>query len=482
MSQYDQLEPRAIWDIFGRLAAVPRGSGNEAAVMAMLARWAAERGLKTKRDEVGNMLVSIPATPGHEGAAPVLVQGHVDMVCEKNAATKHDFDKDPIRLVVDGDWVKADGTTLGSDNGIGVAMGLAAATDPACVHGPVEVLLTIDEERGLTGAAGVQKGFFTARRMINLDSEEDDAIFIGCAGGRDTRFVVRPTQAKSPKDSAGRKVVVSGLKGGHSGLNINENRGNAIKIMTRLLLAAAEEMDVRVVAVDGGKMRNAIPRECVATVVIPSAKGRAFKQRVDALAAKVKAELEGIDDGFVVKVSTVQAPRCFSKDASRTLLNLMAGIPNGVLEMSLAIPGLVQTSSNLGVARTEGAKVELVCCSRSSVMSALEALVVQHRALGQLAGADVEQPAGYPGWKPNPRSELLGVVKAQYAKAFGHEPDLKAVHAGLECGLLTEKYPDLDIVSFGPNIHGAHSPDEKVSVTSVAKVWTLFKGVLAELA
>jgi dipeptidase D len=482
MSSYDQLEPKAVWDIFARLSAVPRGSGNEAGVMAMLEKWAAGRGLKTKRDAVGNMLVSIPATPGREGAAPLLIQGHVDMVCEKNAATKHDFEKDPIRLVVDGDWVKAEGTTLGSDNGIGVAMGLAIAADGSFPHGPVEVLLTVDEERGLTGAAGVKAGFFTARRMINLDSEEDDAIFIGCAGGRDTKFTLRPTQAKAPKESAGRKVVVAGLKGGHSGLNINENRGNAIKIMTRLLMAAGEEMDVRVVAIDGGKMRNAIPRECVATVVIPAAKGRAFKQRVDALAAQVKAELEGIDDGFAVKVTTVQAPRCFSRDASRGLLNLMAAIPNGVLEMSQAIPGLVQTSSNLGVARTEGAKVELVCCSRSSVMSALGALVAQHRALGELAGAGVDQPAGYPGWKPNPRSELLGVVKAQYAKAFGHEPELKAIHAGLECGLLTEKYPELDIVSFGPNIHGAHSPDEKVSVASVQKIWKLFKGVVTDLA
>ena len=216
--------------------------------------------------------------------------------------------------------------------------------------------------------------------------------------------------------------------------------------------------------------------------MIPAAQGRAFKQRVDALAARIRTELEGIDDGLSVKISTVQAPRCFSRDASRDLLNLMAAIPNGVLEMSPAIPGLVQTSSNLGVARTEGAKVELVCCSRSSVMSVLEALVAQHRALGELVGAQIDQPAGYPGWKPNPRSELLGAVKRQYARAFGHEPQLKAVHAGLECGLLTEKYPGLDMVSFGPNLHGVHSPDEKVSVASVQKIWTLFKGVLADLA
>lgn len=482
MTQYDQLEPQAIWQIFGAMSQVPRGSGNEAGVMQMLRGWAQKRGLGVKADAVGNLLISIPATPGHEGAAPLLIQGHVDMVCEKNAATKHDFAKDPIRIVVDGDYVKADGTTLGADNGIGCAMGLALAVDPSAVHGPVEILLTVDEERGLTGAAGVQAGFFTARRMINLDSEEDDAIFIGCAGGRDTRFTLRLTQAKAPKESAGRKIVITGLQGGHSGLDINRNRGNAIKILTRLLLTAAEEMELRVVAVDGGKMRNAIPREATGTVVIPAAKGRAFKQRIDALSAKIKAELEGIDDGFAVKVSTVQAPRCFSKESTRSLLNLMSAIPNGVLAMSQAIPGLVETSSNLGVARTEGAKVELVCCSRSSVMSALEALVQQHRALGVLAGAEIEQPAGYPGWKPNPKSELLDVVKRKFADQFGHEPELKAVHAGLECGLLTEKYPDLDIVSFGPNLYAVHSPDEKVSISSVGKVWGLLKAVAADLA
>lgn len=481
MTRINELEPKAVWEIFAALSEVPRGSGNEAGVMKMLRAWAQRRGLAVKEDEVGNLLVSIPATPGREGVAPVLIQGHVDMVCEKNAATKHDFTKDPIKLKVEGDWVTAEGTTLGSDNGIGVAMGLATAVDPTVQHGPIEVLLTVDEERGLTGAAGIKPGFFTARRMINLDSEEDVSLFIGCAGGRDTQFILTGTQGKAPKDSAGRKVTVMGLQGGHSGLDINRNRGNAIKILTRCLQAAAAEMDVRFVDVGGGSMRNAIPREATATVVIPGAKGRLFKQRVDALAARVKEELAGIDDGLVVKVSAVQAPRCFSRDSSRTLLNLMAATPNGVLAMSPAIPGLVETSSNLGVARTEGAKVTLVCCSRSSVMSSLEALVLQHKALGELAGAEVVQPAGYPGWKPNPASAMVQLTSRKYAEIFGSPPELKAIHAGLECGLLTEKYPDLDIVSFGPDIHGAHSPDEKVSIPSVRKVWRLLTAVLADL-
>ena len=479
----ENLQPAAVWRIFEKMSAVPRGSGNEAGVLTMLKGWADRRGLPWKQDEVGNLLVCIPASPGREGAPAVLVQGHVDMVCEKNAATAHDFARDPIRLRIDGDWVAATGTTLGADNGVGVAMGLALADDRSVPHGPIEVLLTIDEERGLTGAAGVKPGFFTARRMINLDSEEDTAIFVGCAGGRDTRFELKNRAAKAPKDAVGRKVTVLGLRGGHSGLNIHEHRGNAIKILSRALQAAAAELDVRLVDINGGSMRNAIPRECEARVAVPKGEARRFKQLLDAFFARVAAEeLAGVDDGFAWKVATVQAPRCLTRECSATTLNLLSAIPNGVGAMSLDIPGLVETSTNLGVVRTEGQRVEIVCCSRSSVMSALAALVDQHRALGLLAGADVEQPEGYPGWKPNLASPLLAVTRQRYAEAFGAEPELLAIHAGLECGLLTEKYPDLDIVSFGPNIRGAHSPDERVQVSSVEKIWKLFTATVTQLS
>ncbi len=483
MGKLDKLKPAAVWKVFELLSSVPRGSGNEKGVMAALKRWADERGLAWKEDEVGNLLVLIPATKGLEKAAPVLIQGHVDMVCEKNAATKHDFTTDPIKLQVKGDWVTADGTTLGADNGIGVAMGLALADDPSVPHGPVEVLLTVDEERGLTGAAGVQPGFFSARRMINLDSEEDDAIFVGCAGGRDTVFSLKNRTTRSPKDSTGRKVTISGLKGGHSGLDIGTGRGNAIKILTRALWAAGQVMDIRLVEINGGSMRNAIPREAEAKVVLDRAQGRKFKQIVDGVLQKIAAEeLAGVDDGFTWRVATVKAPRCLGIANSRTVLDLMAAIPNGVMAMSRDIEGLVETSTNLGVVRTEGSRVELVCCSRSSVMSALAGLVEQHAALGRLAVAGVEQPEGYPGWKPNLKSPLLQVVKKQYRKAFGKDAELLAIHAGLECGLLTEKYPDLDIVSFGPNITGAHSPDEKVQISSVQKIWKLFAATLKDVA
>jgi dipeptidase D len=483
MGKLDKLQPAAVWNIFEKMSEIPRGSGNEAEVMKMFKAWADERNLAWKEDSVGNLLVSIPGTQGLEKAAAVLIQGHVDMVCEKNAATKHDFGKDPLRLKVAGDWVSAEGTTLGADNGIGVAMGLALADDPSVAHGPVEVLLTVDEERGLTGAAGVKAGFFSSNKMINLDSEQDDAIFIGCAGGRDTQFTLKTKSARAPKDSAGRKVTISGLKGGHSGLDIHKHRGNAIKILVRALQAAAAEMDVRLVEIDGGSMRNAIPREAEAKVVIDRKLGRRFKQTVDACLKRVQAEeLAGTDDGFTWRVAAVQAPRSFSLASSRAALALLSAIPNGVTGMSLDIEGLVESSTNLGVVKTRGSRVEVVCCSRSSVMSVLEDLVIQHRTIGELAGAEVVQPEGYPGWKPNIHSPILAVTRAKYKEAFGVEAELLAIHAGLECGLLTEKYPNLDIVSFGPNITGAHSPDERVQISSVQKIWKLFTATVREAA
>ena len=483
MGKLDKLQPAAVWNIFEKMSDIPRGSGNEAGVQNMFKAWADGLGLDWNEDAVGNLLVSIPATKGLEKAAPVLIQGHVDMVCEKNAGTKHDFENDPLKLKVNGDWVTAEGTTLGADNGIGVAMGLALAQDKTVAHGPVEVLLTVDEERGLTGAAGVQAGFFKSRKMINLDSEEDQAIFVGCAGGRDTQFTLKNRSTRAPKDSAGRKVTISGLKGGHSGLDIHQHRGNAIKILTRALLAAAKEMEVRIVEINGGSMRNAIPREAEAKVVIARDQGRKFKQTVDACLKQIQTEeLAGTDDGFAWKVAAVQAPRCFSLTSSKTTLGLLAAIPSGVTGMSMDIVGLVESSTNLGVVKTNGSKVDIVCCSRSSVMSTLDGLVVQHRTIGELAGAEVVQPEGYPGWKPNMKSPLLAVTRAQYKQAFGVEAELLAIHAGLECGLLTEKYPTLDIVSFGPNIRGAHSPDEKVQVSSVQKIWKLFAATLKEVA
>lgn len=382
MSGIDALEPRAIWAVFAEMSRHPRGSGNEAGVMSAVERWAAARNLPTRRDAVGNMLVAIPATPGRESAAPILVQGHVDMVCEKNAATPHDFTKDPIRLHIDGEWVCAEGTTLGADNGIGCAMGLGLADSAGLVHGPIEVLLTVDEERGLTGASHIERGFFTARRMINLDSEEDHGIFIGCAGGRDT---VLTLQGNRGPLSAGipRLVSITGLVGGHSGLDINRNRGNAIKLLTRALLASRGEDGFRIASIAGGSLRNAIPREASATVVVAPGRVEVFEASVRKTVQMIHdEELAGIDDGIGVTIESAGAADAFDEASSGRILALLAAIPNGVLAMSRRVDDLVESSTNLGVVRTEKCAVRIVCCSRSSVMSSLAGIALQHRALG----------------------------------------------------------------------------------------------------
>ncbi len=483
MNEYDALEPKAVWRLFADISRVPRESGHETAVMEMLQSWAEARSLRTKRDQAGNLLVKIPATRGHEKAEPLLIQGHADMVCEKEPSSRHDFRNDPIRLQVDGDWIRAEGTTLGADNGIGVAMGLALAEDPSVIHGPVELLLTVDEETGLTGAAGVKPGFFTSRRMINLDSEEDDGIFIGCAGGRDTILTLRNRWARMPKEGVGRRIVVGGLRGGHSGCDIHRNYGNAIKTLTRLLLTVAHQFDLRLTSFDGGSKRNAIPRDAEAVVVIGRDRARKFKNLIDQATSRIlEEELAGVDDGLIVRVRPSRVSQCLSLENSHRILRLLAAIPSNVIAMSQAIPGLVESSSNLGVVRTEGTRVRIICCSRSSVAASLEALAMQHRALGEMAGAEVEQPEGYPGWRPNLESPLLAVASEQYEATFGVKPELKAIHGGLECGLLTEIYPDLDIISFGPNIEGAHSPSERLSISSVKKIWKLYTAVLESLA
>jgi len=483
MSSYDKLQPRPVWDIFARMSAIPRGSGDEVAVQAMFKAWAAERDLECKEDKVGNLLITIPATKGCEKAKPVLVQGHVDMVCEKNSATKHDFEKDPIKLQVKGDWLTADGTTLGADNGIGVAMGLALADTKGVKHGPIEVLLTVDEERGLTGAAGVQAGWFKASTMINLDSEEDAAIFMGCAGGRDSVFTVKLRGGKAPKGWVGRKVAIKGLKGGHSGLDVHTGRANANKLLARALREAMGQMDVRVSEMNGGMLRNAIPREADARVLVKEGDARQFKKLVDAFLKRVLAEeLQDADEGLEWRVGSVKVEKAWSLADTARLLDLILAIPNGVLGMSRTIADLVETSSNLGVVKTDGNRVRMTCCSRSSTMSLLGHLVDQHRALAAMADAELDQPEGYPAWQPNPKSPLLKITVAEYKRLFKVEPELKAIHAGLECGLLLENYPQLDIVSFGPNITGAHSPDEQVQISSVEKIWTLFVGVIEKLA
>lgn len=494
-ARIEDLQPRALWGYFAELAKVPRASKNEAAAIDWVEKVAREHRAEARRDAVGNILVRVPATPGHERAPAVLLQSHIDMVCEKNRDVVHDFERDPIRPVIDGEWVRAQGTTLGADNGIGVAAALALLDEKDAVHGPLELLFTIDEETGLTGAAAIQPGYFSARFMINLDSEEIGVFTVGCAGGRDTTITLKARRAARPGLEL-QRVAVMGLQGGHSGTDIHKNRGNSIKLLARMLLAAAEDPAVGPISIgllSGGSKRNAIPREASATVGVEPARVAALRAALEREAARVLAQLKGIDDRMQLTIEPPPPPGCGAtsqaearlvsdpEDALR-LLRLLNGLPHGVLAMSVDIPNLVETSSNVGVVSDLGDGWQISCSSRSSVGPALEGVLAQVRSVARLAGAQTLHNDGYPGWKPNLKSPLLARARAVHQKLFQQEAEVRAIHAGLECGLLTEKYPELDILSYGPDIQGAHSPDERVRIPTVETMWAFTLALLEDLA
>lgn len=478
---YDQLEPRAVWKLFAEIDRIPRGSGNEAAVMAMLEKRAKSLGHRTKRDKVGNLLISVPATKGREKSPTVVLQGHVDMVCEKNASSSHDFAKDPIVPRVNGEWVVADGTTLGADNAIGVSLALAAAEDPAVAHGPLEILLTVDEERGLTGAQKIAPGFFSGRTLINIDSEDDRTVTISCAGMQESLLGF---DAPRTRIAAGWKSVeafVTGLKGGHSGLEINRNHGNAIRILARALAAAKGPL--RIASFEGGNKRNAIPREARAVVAVPAGGAAALRKAAKAEVAKILSEeVSGIDDALEIRFADSAPKDAWGDNDSARLLSLLTALPHGVVAMSATVPDFVESSTNLAVVAMRGRGAEICCTSRSSVNSSLDQLALQHASIAVLAGVRCRQGGRTPGWKPDPGSAVLKVVRAQYERVFGKPPEVVGVHAGLECGTLREKFPGLDAISFGPDILGAHSPDERVRIGSVQRIYRLLAAVLGAMA
>ena len=476
----DALTPRSVWGHFAALAAIPRPSGHEEKAAAFVTEVAERAGAKIGRDARGNIVARVPASPGRERAATVVLQTHLDMVCEKNRDVAHDFDRDPIRPRVDGEWVRASGTTLGADNGIGVAAALAAATDASVVHGPLELLFTLDEETGLTGAAQLDPAILSGRLLLNLDSEEDGTIFVGCAGGEDTLIDV-PVSWTAPPAGEAFRIEVAGLKGGHSGLNIIENRGNALKLVTRLIDTAIEDgVGFELASIAGGSKHNAIPREAEAIAVGDRA---GMARVVEKSLAGFRMELAGIDDGLTVTVTPAEAPAHVLARADRDrLVRLLMALPHGVLGMSRDIPGLVETSSNLAVVAVKGDTVRAVTSSRSSVASALAGVLDGIRAAARLSGATTQRKDGYPGWKPDLDSKALAVVRSVYEKRWGKAPHVTAIHAGLECGLLGERVPGLDMVSFGPRIEGAHSPDERVNVPSVARFWGALGEVLDRLS
>jgi dipeptidase D len=478
------LSPRSVWGHFAALAAIPRPSGHEERAVAFVTAVGQSIGVKAVHDTRGNLVLRVPATAGREGAAPVILQTHLDMVCEKNRDVEHDFDRDPIRPRVVDQWVHATGTTLGADNGIGVAAALAAATDPGVKHGPLELLFTLDEETGLTGAKELDPKILSGRMLLNLDSEEDGVIFVGCAGGEDTLIDLRPSFRSASFRGSALRLSVTGLRGGHSGLNIVENRGNALKLVARLLSALIEDgVPFDLASISGGSKHNAIPREAEAIIVPePAAKARIEKLTASALAA-FQIELRKIDDGLQIAWSSSPDPARVLAIADRDrLVQLLLALPHGVLAMSQDIPGLVETSSNLAVVKDNDGTIRVVTSSRSSVAPSLAYVLTQVRAAAALAGAAVTLKDGYPGWKPNLDSKALAVVREVYRARWKKEPHVTAIHAGLECGLLGEKIAGLDMVSFGPQIEGAHSPDERVDIPSVERFWGALTEVLDRLS
>lgn len=474
MSVFQGLQPSAVWEYFEEICQVPRPSKKEGKIMAFLLDWAKKHDLEACRDEAGNVLIKKPAAPGRENAPTVVLQAHMDMVCEKNSDTAHDFDKDPIRPYVDGEWVRAKGTTLGADDGIGMAAMMAVLTSKDIAHGPVECLFTVDEETGLTGAFALRPGFVSGNILLNLDSEDEGEMFIGCAGGIDTVVRMKYETESAPCDAFALKVQVKGLQGGHSGDDINKGRGNAIKILNRFLWDLNAKYGIRLALLEGGNLRNAIAREAWAVCVIDG------NHKEDARVAfnVYMAEMENVwritEPGLQLSLESADTPSLvLTKKDTDALLNALYACPHGVFSMSYRMPGLVETSTNLAAVRFEKENTVLITTSqRSDVDSEKMNIANMVEAVFKMAGAEVEHSEGYPGWAPNPDSPVVKVAVESYKRLFGKAPVVRSIHAGLECGLFLEKYPKMDMVSFGPTLRGVHSPDEKVNIKTVEMWWS----------
>ncbi|MCX8160438.1 MAG: aminoacyl-histidine dipeptidase [Candidatus Saccharicenans sp.] len=475
------LKPEKLWKHFSQILTIPHGSGNEKALAAHIINLARSWGLETRQDKVGNVVVRKPASPGKENAPGLVLQAHLDMVCEKNSDISHDFMKDPIQAYLDGDWVKARGTTLGADNGIGLAACLAILEDKTLTHGPLECLFTVDEETGLTGAFKLGKDMLTGKLLLNLDSEDEGTFTIGCAGGADSEISL-PLDRKRKKPGQVLLVKISGLRGGHSGLDINLGRGNALKLLARALAVASENFKLELISFSGGSKRNAIPREAWALVGLEKASRRALVNFLKKEFEAIKAEFKVTEPELAYDISdSIDSGFPLTAEAQNRLLRLILALPHGVMAMHPQIAGLVETSSNLAIVNIEPKAARIICNTRSSVYTALEAVRLVIRSCCQLAGARVNQPQGYPAWTPNLDSRLLQKMVDIYRQLFQKEPEVKAVHAGLECGIIGEKYDGMDMISFGPTIRYPHSPDEKVSVSSVEKFWQFLLVALEKL-
>jgi len=480
---FEGLKPPLLWKHFEEILRIPHGSGEEQAIGDYIISVAKRLNLPAKRDGVGNIVVERKASPGHENAEGVILQGHLDMVCEKNSDVEHDFNKDPIQTEIKEGWIQAKGTTLGSDNGIGVAAGLAVMEDDSLEHGPLEFLFTVDEETGLTGATKIEPGFLKGTKFLNLDSEDEGTFTIGCAGGADTEITL-PLKREPSNGGELCRLKIFGFRGGHSGIDIDQGRGNALKLLARMLWQASQENTFKLIRIEGGNKRNAIAREAWADLILES-------EQLDPLTIFFKKAFEKIQDEykavekepkFTLEKAEEGKENPLSLESQKILINFLFTLPHGVLAMHPEIENLVETSNNLAIIHTHAEQAEIICSSRSSVASALEATRNTILALGQLVGAEINQPEGYPGWTPNLESSLLKTLKEVYQKVFQKEPKVEAVHAGLECGIIGEKFPGMDMISFGPTIEHPHSPEERVNVDSVEKFWDFLVVILKDLS
>jgi dipeptidase D len=480
----DELRPPHLWKHFDGILKIPHGSGNEKALGDHVLAFARSLKLAGGRDKTGNIIVRKPASTGRESSPVTVLQGHLDMVNEKNSDVAHDFSKDPIMAVVKDGWMRAQGTTLGADNGIGLAASLAVMEDASLVHGPLEFLFTIEEETGLIGARTIEPGSLKAKYLLNLDSEDEGTYTIGCSGGGDSEIAF-PLKRTTSSTKTAFRLKLSGLRGGHSGLDITQGRANALKLLARVLVQAAARLPIQLIRIEGGNKRNAIPREAWADFLLDPAKIPAFQALLDKAGADIRVEFGTVEKEFQGRLEEIprkaaDAPLTAASQAA--LIDFLNACPHGVQRMHPEIAGLAESSTNLALIRCAKAKAEIICSSRSPIGPALEAVRASLKSLAVLSGAKIRQPEAYPGWAPNLRSPLLQKMKDVYRKTFDHDVRVVAVHAGLECGIIGEKFPGMDMISLGPTIAHPHSPEEGVEVASVAAFWTLLTAALKELS
>jgi dipeptidase D len=472
MNDIRNLEPKKLWNYFHDITQIPHPSKKEEKIVEYMKTFGKKHNLETIVDTIGNVIIRKPATKGMENRKGVIFQTHLDMVPQKNSDKKHNFEKDPIETIIDGEWVKANGTTLGSDNGIGVAATMSVLASENIVHGPIEALFTIDEETGMTGVFGLKPGLLKGDILMNLDSEDEGELYVGCAGGIDVSAVKNYGEEQTPNGMAAFKIIAKGLKGGHSGVDIALGRANSNKLMFRFLMQAEADFGIRLAEASGGDLRNAIPRESYSVVLLPEIKSKEFEAFVKGYDKIYKAEFAETEPDLIFSCEKTAVPsRVMNQGDQYRIIRAVFICPNGVVRMSQAMKGLVETSNNLAIVRCKEGSFEAYNLCRSSVDSAKEATAWKIAAVFQLISADIKLEGAYPGWKPNIHSPILKTMSRVYNDKYGRIPEIKAIHAGLECGLIGGVYPDLDMISFGPTIRFPHSPDEKVNISSVGKFW-----------